>query len=100
VTFELAILKEYFAQFFSLLSFGTNGISSVCSRDEELDGAIAFKWLLAIYMCTVLLPPGGYPIAVNKYIVSYIKKQYSAFQVGSCTKNARIGEERRGEERV
>ena len=23
-------------------------------------------------MCTVLLPPGGYPIAVNKYIISYI----------------------------
>jgi hypothetical protein len=22
-------------------------------------------------MCTVLLPPGGYTIAVNKYIVSY-----------------------------
>jgi len=24
-------------------------------------------------MCTVLLPPGGYPIAV-KYIISYISK--------------------------
>jgi hypothetical protein len=23
-------------------------------------------------MCTVLLPPGGYTIAVNKYIISYI----------------------------
>jgi len=23
-------------------------------------------------MCTVPLPPGGYPIAVNKYIISYI----------------------------
>jgi len=23
-----------------------------------------------VYMCTVLLPPGGYPIAV-KYIISY-----------------------------
>jgi len=22
-------------------------------------------------MCTALLPPGGYPIAVNKYIISY-----------------------------
>jgi hypothetical protein len=22
-------------------------------------------------MCTELLPPGGYPIAVNKYITSY-----------------------------
>jgi hypothetical protein len=22
-------------------------------------------------MCTVLLPPGGYPIAVNKYTISY-----------------------------
>jgi hypothetical protein len=24
-------------------------------------------------MCTVLLPPGGNPIAVNKYIISYQK---------------------------
>jgi hypothetical protein len=23
-------------------------------------------------MCTGLLPPGGYPTAVNKYIISYI----------------------------
>jgi hypothetical protein len=23
-------------------------------------------------MCTVLLPPGGYPIAVNKYIIYHI----------------------------
>jgi len=27
--------------------------------------------MLFVYMCTVLLPPGGYPIAVNKYIMSY-----------------------------
>jgi hypothetical protein len=25
-------------------------------------------------MCTVLLPPGDNPIAVNKYIISYIRK--------------------------
>jgi len=25
-------------------------------------------------MCTVLLPPGGYPIAVNKYIIYHILK--------------------------
>jgi len=24
-----------------------------------------------VYICTLLLPPGGYPIAVNKYIISY-----------------------------
>ena len=29
---------------------------------------------VCVYMCTVLLPPGGYPIAV-KYIISYIIKQ-------------------------
>jgi len=27
--------------------------------------------IVCVYICTVLLPPGGYPIAV-KYIVSYI----------------------------
>jgi len=27
--------------------------------------------IVCVYMCTVLLPPGGYPIAV-KYIISYI----------------------------
>jgi len=24
-------------------------------------------------MCTVLLPPGGYPIAMNKYVTCHIK---------------------------
>jgi len=28
--------------------------------------------IVRVYMCTVLLPPGGYPIAANKYI-KYIK---------------------------
>jgi len=27
--------------------------------------------IVCVYMCTELLPPGGYPIAVNKYIISY-----------------------------
>jgi len=27
-------------------------------------------------MCTVLQPPGGYPIAVNKYIISYHTKSH------------------------
>jgi len=27
--------------------------------------------IVCVYMCTVLLPPGGYPIAVNRYIISY-----------------------------
>jgi len=26
---------------------------------------------VCVYMCAVLLPPGGYPIAVNKYIRIY-----------------------------
>jgi hypothetical protein len=26
--------------------------------------------IVCVYMCTELLPPGGYPIAVNKYIVT------------------------------
>jgi len=26
--------------------------------------------IVYVYMCTVLLPPGGYPVAV-KYIISY-----------------------------
>jgi hypothetical protein len=28
--------------------------------------------IVCVYMCTELLPPGGYPIAVNKYIISYV----------------------------
>jgi len=28
-------------------------------------------YIVCVYMCTELLPPGGYPIAV-KYIISYI----------------------------
>ena len=30
--------------------------------------------IVCVYMCTVLLSPSGYPIAVNKYIISYRKK--------------------------
>jgi hypothetical protein len=30
-------------------------------------------------MCTVLLPPGGYPIAVNKYIIKLIKNKVWVF---------------------
>jgi hypothetical protein len=26
--------------------------------------------IVCVYMCTVLLPPGGYPIAVKNYIIS------------------------------
>jgi len=28
--------------------------------------------IVCVYMCTVVLPPGGYPFALNKYIISYI----------------------------
>jgi len=28
-------------------------------------------YIVRVYMCTELLLPGGYPIAVNKYIISY-----------------------------
>jgi thioredoxin-related protein len=28
-------------------------------------------YIVCVYMCTELLPPDGYPIAVNKYIISY-----------------------------
>jgi len=27
--------------------------------------------IVCVYLCTEQLPPGGYPIAVNKYIISY-----------------------------
>jgi len=30
--------------------------------------------IVCVYMCTELLPPGGYPIAV-KYIISYINEE-------------------------
>jgi len=29
-------------------------------------------------MCTVLLPPGGYPIAVNEYIISHQTDRYAS----------------------
>ena len=40
-------------------------------------------------MCTVLLPPGGYPIAVNKYIISYIDGAvvYSIPDLGTRSSN-------------
>ena len=33
---------------------------------------LCFLCIVCVYMCTVLLPPGGYPIANNKHIISYI----------------------------
>jgi hypothetical protein len=29
--------------------------------------------IVCVYMCTVLLPPGGYPIAVNGCIITCLK---------------------------
>jgi len=46
--------------------------------------------IVCVYMCTVLLPPGGYPIAFNKYIylsiyliyimILYLCRLYARFQ--------------------
>jgi len=33
-------------------------------------------------MCTVLLPPGGYPITVNKYVVYHINIKMDLQEVG------------------
>jgi len=37
-----------------------------------VSSSVLFVCKCVLY-CTVLLPPGGYPIAVNKYIISYRK---------------------------
>jgi len=39
-------------------------------------------------MCTVLLPPGGNPIAVNKYIISY-----ETLTSNLCFSDLRVSEE-------
>jgi hypothetical protein len=41
-------------------------------------------------MCTELLPPGDYPIAVDKYIISYIK-QLTDWVAVNCPRNRQIG---------
>ena len=35
--------------------------------------------IVFVYICTVLLPPGVNPVAVNKYILSYITSLPSHF---------------------
>ena len=42
-----------------------------------------------VYMCTVLLPPGGYPIAV-KYIISYQLPLHGFAQIGASTGWAKL----------
>jgi hypothetical protein len=37
--------------------------------------------VLFVCMCTVLLPPGGYPIAVNKYIIYYIISYHIIYRI-------------------
>jgi hypothetical protein len=39
-------------------------------------------FIVCVYMCTELLPPGGYPTAVNKYIISYHKHSSKSFKNG------------------
>jgi hypothetical protein len=41
-------------------------------------------------MCTVLLPPGGNPIAVNKYIISYQKQWF--YMAVCCGQDTVYGE--------
>ena len=58
-------------------------------------------------MCTELLPPGGYPIAVNKYIISYngnIISKGKEVRLDVClgfergvSRSRRLGSSRRGE---
>ena len=38
--------------------------------------------LFCVVLCTVLLPPGGYPIAVNKYIIYHIISYHISFSGG------------------
>ena len=47
--------------------------------------------IVSVYMCTVLLPPGGYPIAVNKYIYIYIYI-YTYFFLGGGAFNRIFGQ--------
>ena len=42
--------------------------------------------IVCVYMCTVLLPPGGYPIAV-KYIISARHNSGPYFSVGSVNQH-------------
>ena len=53
--------------------------------------------IVCVYMCTVLLPPGGYPIAV-KYIIPYQvcengrwKSRTSVTRVSASYISARVG---------
>jgi hypothetical protein len=42
-----------------------------------------FVLFVCVYMCTVLLPPGGYLIAVNKY-EAWANMNYNLFIVQRC----------------
>ena len=40
--------------------------------------------IVCVSMFTVLLPPSGYPITVNKYIISYITLYHIVYHIVSC----------------
>jgi len=46
------------------------------------------RCIVFAYMCTVLPPPGGYPIAINKYIISIsnIREPHEQIQVAYMKK--------------
>jgi len=43
--------------------------------------------IVYVYTCTVLLPPGGYPIAVNKYHIIYNNAVFIYFKKSGQGKN-------------
>ena len=42
--------------------------------------------IVCVYVCTVLLPPGGYPIAVNKYIIFFWRNSPQWVMASSFTR--------------
>ena len=55
----------------SMPSVGFEPKISAGERPQAVYCIIMYYYVYCIIMYTALLPPGGYPIAVNKYIISY-----------------------------
>jgi hypothetical protein len=61
------------------------------ARPAPFQNVYVLLCIVFVWMCTALLQPGGYPTAVNKYIISYIYI-YIYIYISVCNKSVPTGQ--------
>jgi hypothetical protein len=78
---DLSIKLKQYAQVFGMISFKIGNTVFTAKRVTcvlfTVICAVRLLFVLfyVLFVCKCVLPPGDNPIAVNKYIISYIKEE-------------------------